>query len=385
METIRFLDTTLRDGEQTAGVRFDASAKVEIANQLARMGLDVIEAGFPAASTAELDAVSAVAHEVRGAQIAALARAVPADVEVAAKALESADSARIHVFVSSSNLHRHVQLHKELSEVAQMAGAAVRQARQYCDEVEFSPMDATRSTLGDLAMLVRAALQAGATVINLPDTVGIALPHQVSQLFRNLRAEVPELRTAILSFHGQNDLGMASANALAALQAGATQLEVTANGIGERAGNTALEEVVLALRVHARDLGCQSRIRSEGIHKLSQLVEKHSGIPIAPNKAVVGANAFRHASGIHQDGVVQNRESYESIDPAWIGHPMGSEIVLGKLSGRAGFAARIRALGFSMHDAAFETAFARFQTIADQCAEVNDSMLRSICSGARTP
>ncbi|UCE87688.1 MAG: 2-isopropylmalate synthase, partial [Deltaproteobacteria bacterium] len=375
-------DTTLRDGEQSAGVCFSAADKVEIASQLAAMRVDVIEAGFPASSEAESEAVAAVARAVRGATVCALARAVSGDVDAAAHALRHAERARIHVFVSVSEVHLAHQLRKGREPVLRMADACVRRARQRVPEVEFSPMDATRADPSFIAEIVRVALAAGAGTINLPDTVGYALPEGVAQMIRELRARVPEVEDAVISFHGQNDLGLATANALAAVGAGARQVELAVNGIGERAGNTSFEETVMALRVHGAALGVYTDVDPSGIYALSKCVEQRSGLRVAHNKAIVGRNAFRHASGIHQDGVLKRRETYELIDPKQIGHPTGSEIVLGKLSGRAGFDARVRGIGIELRGAAFESAFQRFQDLAERVPEVRDEDLRALCTGA---
>jgi 2-isopropylmalate synthase len=372
-------DTTLRDGEQTAGVCFSARDKVEIARALAGMGVDVVEAGFPAASAAEREAVAAVAREVQGTSVCALARAMPFDVDAAAAALAGAARPRIHTFINTSDVQLAHQLRKGRDEVLGMVEYAVARARQATDDVEFSPMDATRASLDFLVAVVRTALAAGARTINVPDTVGCALPEQVAALCRELFARVPELEEAVLSFHGQDDLGLATANALAAIGAGARQVELAVNGIGERAGNTSFEEVVMAIEVHGARLGVHTGVDPRGICALSALVEERSGIRVPPNKAVVGANAFRHASGIHQDGVLKWRENYEVLDPAKIGHARGSEIVLGKLSGRAGFVARLRALGYELSDAALERAFERFQRLADHKAVVDDADLAEIC------
>jgi 2-isopropylmalate synthase len=263
-----------------------------------------------------------------------------------------------------------------------MAEAMVRRARRFTDDVEFSPMDATRADPDFVAELVRAALRAGAGTINVPDTVGCARPTTLVALLRRLREAVPELEGAVLSFHGQDDLGLATANAVAAVEAGARQLEVAVNGIGERAGNTSFEEVVVALHLHGPSLGVHTGVDPGGIHGLSRLVEERSGIPVPPNKAVVGRNAFRHASGIHQDGVLKHRATYEAIDPRLVGHPTGSEIVLGKLSGRAGFAARARALGFELGEEELARAFAGFQAVAEARREVGDEEVRALCASA---
>lgn len=378
-ERVTIFDTTLRDGEQSAGVSFTLRDKLDIASMLAAAGVDVIEAGFPSASPAELASVRAVAKTVRGVSVCGLARAVPGDIEAAVEALHGAEHPRMHVFVNASDMHLAHQLRKSREQVVEMTRIAVRQARSGVPEVEFSPMDATRSDPEFLGELIHAALDAGAKTVNLPDTVGFILPDALRVLIEGLYTRVPALRDAVLSFHGQDDLGLATANAIAAVGAGARQLEVTVNGIGERAGNTCFEEVVMALRVHAAALNVETGVNTRAIHPLSKLVEERSGLRIASNKAIVGKNAFRHASGVHQDGVLKQRETYEVIDPAEIGHPVGTEIVLGKLSGRAGFAARARQLGFVLSAEALERAFLRFQELADRKREVADDDVQQIC------
>jgi 2-isopropylmalate synthase len=378
-ERVFVFDTTLRDGEQAAGVCFSRRDKVEIAARLDALRVDVIEAGFPAASAAELAAVAAVAGEVKDAAVCALARAVAGDVDAAGQALRGARRPRIHVFVNSSEVHLAQQLRKSREDVLQMARSAVARARRFTDDVEFSPMDATRADFDFVAEVVSVALDAGATTINIPDTVGWILPDRLAALLRGLRDRVPQLEEAVLSFHGQDDLGLATANCLAAVGAGARQVELAVNGIGERAGNAAFEEVVMALRVHGAALGVRTEVDPSGICELSRLVEARSGIAVPPNKPVVGRNAFRHASGIHQDGVIKCRETYEVLDPASIGHPTGTQIVLGKLSGRAGFAARVRALGIELPGDEFSKAFERFQQLADERREVHDEDLLEIC------
>jgi 2-isopropylmalate synthase len=375
---ITVLDTTLRDGEQAAGVCFSARDKAEIAARLDALGVDVIEAGFPVSSPEEAAAVSAVALEVENARVCALARAVPRDVAAAGEALRHARAPRIHVFVNASDMQLAHQLGKSREQVVGMAAAMVRSARELAEDVEFSPMDATRADPGFLAELARAVLGAGANTLNLPDTVGCATPDQVAALIRELRSRVPELEAATISFHGQDDLGLATANSLAAIAAGAGQVELTVNGIGERAGNTSLEEVAAALQVHGARLGATTGLRLGTLHALSRLVAERSGIEVPANKAVVGRNAFRHASGIHQDGVLKHRETYEVLDPALIGHPAGSEIVLGKLSGRAGFASRIAELGFTLGEGELARAFAAFQRLAARTREVSDVQLREL-------
>jgi len=378
-EQVVVFDTTLRDGEQSAGVCFSADDKVEVAAALASMGVDVVEAGFPVSSAAECEAVRRVAQEVRDTRVCALARAVPKDVEVAGDALRDAAAGRIHVFVNSSDMQLESQLNKTRSQVVGMAGAMVALARQYTDDVEFSPMDATRADPEFLVEVLTAAVQAGAATLNIPDTVGCARPDQVAALITRLRERVPGADGVVFSFHGQDDLGMATANTLAAVGAGARQVELAVNGIGERAGNTALEEVVVALAVHGAAWGVRTGVDATGLYGVSRLVEEKSGMPVAPNKALVGRNAFCHASGIHQDGVLKEPATYEVIDPARIGRADGSRIVLGKLSGRAGFAARARALGFALPGAELGRAFRRFQEVASRCPEVDDETLGRIC------
>lgn len=380
---IAIFDTTLRDGEQAAGVCFDVADKLAIARKLEAMRVDVIEAGFPAASEAELAAVSAVAAAVGDSTVCALARAVPSDVEAAARALETAAQPRMHVFINSSDVQLRQQLRKERDQVLAQVEDVVAQAHAYVADVEFSPMDATRADPGFLAELVRVALAAGACTVNLPDTVGCALPDQIADMIRRLRSAVPELVQRTISFHGQDDLGLATANSLAAIAAGAGQVEVAVNGIGERAGNTAFEEVVIALKKHGPWLGVETDVDATGVYPLSRLVAERSGMAVSDNKAIVGGNAFRHASGIHQDGVLKARETYECVDPAWVGHPVGTEIVLGKLSGRSGFLARAAALGYELAGARAQEAFDAFQVVADRGGVVGDDQIRSICASQR--
>jgi 2-isopropylmalate synthase len=379
-DRVTVFDTTLRDGEQSAGVLFSERDKLDIAERLAAMRVDVIEAGFPAASPIEWRAVHAVGSHIRNASICALARCVAGDIDAAAASLSGAAQPRIHVFVNASDVQLEHQLKRSHAEVLELAAAMVARARHAVSDVEFSPMDATRADRPFLAELVRTAVGAGATTINIPDTVGYALPEQVGDLFRYLKSAVPELERAVLSFHGQNDLGMASANAIAAVGAGARQVELCVNGIGERAGNTSFEEVVMSIAVHGTTLGVHTDVDTTGIYPLSKLVEERSGIGVPANKAIVGRNAFRHASGIHQDGVIKHRLNFECIDPARIGHPKGMEIVLGKLSGRTGFAARARALGFDLGTEQLTNAFRAFQEIADQKREISDDDVQAICT-----
>ena len=381
-EGIRIFDTTLRDGEQAAGVCFSAADKVEIAARLAALGVDVIEAGFPVSSREEAAAVAEVAATVRGPTVCALARAVPKDVAAAGDALRHAPARRIHVFVNASDMQLAHQLQKSRAQVVAMAAAMVRSAREFTDDVEFSPMDATRADREFVTELAEVAVRAGARTVNLPDTVGYALPDAVRELVEHVRGRIAPQADAVVSFHGQDDLGLATANSLAAVAGGARPVVVALNGIGERAGNTAFEEVVMALRVHGERMGVRTGVDARAIHALSRLVAERSGIAVPPNKAVVGANAFRHASGIHQDGVLKHRATFECFDPAEIGHPEGTQIVVGKLSGRAGFAARAEALGYRLDGRALARAFERFQALAADGGVSGDGALHAACEAA---
>jgi 2-isopropylmalate synthase len=381
-DRVLIFDTTLRDGEQAAGVAFSARDKLEIAAALAAAGVDVVEAGFPVSSRGEFEAVRGVAREVRDTRVCALARAVPKDVEAAGEALRDAAAPRMHVFVNASDMQLAHQLRRSRREVTGMVHAMVGRARELVDDVEFSPMDATRADREFVTELAEVAVRAGARTVNLPDTVGYALPDAVRELVEHVRARIAPLADAVVSFHGQDDLGLATANSLAAVAGGARQVEVALNGIGERAGNTAFEEVVMALRVHGERMGVRTGVDARAIHALSRLVAERSGIAVPPNKAVVGANAFRHASGIHQDGVLKHRATFECFDPAEIGHPEGTQIVVGKLSGRAGFAARAEALGYRLDGRALARAFERFQALAADGGVSGDGALHAACEAA---
>ncbi len=381
---VHIFDTTLRDGEQSAGVAFSVRDKIDIADALERLGVDVIEAGFPCATPGDFEGVRAVARRVRGATVCALARAVPADIDRAWEALRDAESPRLHVFINTSDIQMAHQLRKAREEVLDQAAAMVRYARSRCADVEFSPMDATRADPSFLTAIVAAAVTAGATVINVPDSVGYALPHEIEHTFRSLRAAVPALDDDVrLSFHGQDDLGLCTANSLAAVRAGARQIEATINGIGERAGNTALEEVVMAIKTRADVLGVHTDVRTTELYTASRLVSERSDMAVQSNKAIVGLNAFRHGSGIHQDGILKLRETWEIMDPSDIGVPRGTQIVLGKLSGRHAFRRHLEDLvGAPVDTEALTRAFAAFKTLADQKAEVDDATLRAIATAA---
>jgi 2-isopropylmalate synthase len=339
-------DTTLRDGEQSPGATLTSSEKLETARQLAKLGIDVMEAGFPAASPGDLMAVQMIAREVKGVTIAALARTNEHDVTKAWEGVRDAESARIHTFIATSPVHMKYKLRKSPDEVVEAARAAVTLAKRFVDDVEFSAEDATRSEWDFLCRIVAVAIDAGATTINLPDTVGYTTPEEYARLIKHIRANVPGAEDIVLSVHCHNDLGMATANTLSAIEAGARQAEVTVNGIGERAGNTSLEEVVMALHTR-KDFfgGLVPRVDTKQIVPTSKLVSHLTGIIVQPNKAIVGANAFAHEAGIHQDGMLKNRDTYEIMTPQSVGLEM-SRLVLGKHSGRAGFTARLNELGF---------------------------------------
>ncbi len=377
-EKIYVFDTTLRDGEQSAGVAFTPYEKIEIAKQLEKLGVDIIEAGFPCSTPGDLEAVQGVAREVRGCTIAALARAVPADIDTAWDAVKNAADPRIHVFINTSDIQMAHQLHKDREQVLTQAEAMVRHAAKYTSNVEFSPMDATRADPHFVFAIVQRCIDAGATTINIPDSVGYAIPEELAGLFRSIFENVSNIHKARVSFHGQNDLGLCTANTLTAIQNGARQVEVTINGIGERAGNTSLEEVVMALKTRQDFFGFECGINTREIYRASKLVEKYSGMPVQWNKAIVGKNAFRHGSGIHQDGILKLRETWEIMDPKELGIPQGTQLVLGKLSGRHAFKIHMEELGYELTDEELNRAFAAFKELADKKMEVDDRDLEAI-------
>ena len=377
-DRVRIFDTTLRDGEQAAGVSFSAEEKLQIAKLLERMGVDCIEAGFAAASPADFDAVNRIAREVRGTQIATLCRAVPNDVDQGWEAIRDAENPRIHVFLSSSDIHIAHQLRKDRESVLQQAREMVARAKQYTSDVEFSPMDATRSDVDFVRRMLREVIEAGATTINIPDTVGYAIPDEFARFITGILEDVPGADNVVVSVHCHNDLGLSTANSIAAVTAGARQVECTINGLGERAGNTSLEETVMAIRTRADHLGVEIGVDPQYLVPASRMVQDFAGMHVQPNKAIVGLNAFRHQSGIHQDGVVKMRETYEIMDPKEVGWVEGSQFVLSKLSGRAGFRSRLEDLGFEIGDDEFNAAFARFQQLADRKTVVDDRDLEAI-------
>ncbi|MGH2807000.1 MAG: 2-isopropylmalate synthase [Actinomycetota bacterium] len=375
MAVVHVFDTTLRDGEQTPGISLNLKEKVEIAEQLARLEVDVIEAGFPVSSDGEFEAVAAIAGRVRGPIVAALGRTDPIDIDRAAAAVAAAERPRIHTFIATSEIHMRVKLQMSPDEVVAATTDAVARARGHVDDVEFSCEDATRSEPGFLARVYRAAAEAGATTLNLPDTVGYALPAEFGALLGYLVGEVD--RDVIWSVHTHDDLGLAVANALAGVDAGARQVEVAVNGIGERAGNCSLEELVMALRTRTASTGTDTGVATREIARTSRLVSMLTGYAVPPNKAIVGANAFAHEAGIHQHGVIMDRTTYEIMDPSDVGLE-GSRLVLGKHSGRHAFFKALTELGFDLDRDEGERAFSRFKALADRKVRITDTDLEAI-------
>ena len=371
-------DTTLRDGEQSAGAAMSADDKLKIALQLERLRVDVIEAGFPASSRGDFDAVRRIAENVRDSIVCGLARAGEKDIVAAGEAIAPAKRKRLHTFIATSPIHMEKKLNLKPDEVLARAVAAVRLARDFTDDVEFSPEDAGRSEEDFLCRIVEAAIDAGATTINIPDTVGYTMPHQFGALVGRLMARVPNAHKAIFSVHCHNDLGMAVANSLAAVLAGARQVEGTINGIGERAGNTALEEVIMAVRTRRDIFSCDSRADARQLVAASRMVSSVTGFPVQPNKAVVGANAFAHESGIHQDGVLKHKETYEIMSAEDVGWS-SNHIRLGKLSGRNAFKTRLAELGVHFDDDdSYNAAFMRFKDLADKKRDIYDDDLLAV-------
>lgn len=379
-EHLIIFDTTLRDGEQSPGASMTREEKVRIARQLEKMRVDVIEAGFPAASEGDFEAVRAVANAVRNSTVCGLARALERDIDRAGEALRSASSSRIHTFIATSAIHMEKKLRMSPEQVIEQAVKAVQWARRYTDDVEFSPEDAGRSDPDFLCRVLEAVINAGARTLNIPDTVGYSLPDQFGALIRTLRERIPNADKAIFSVHCHNDLGLAVANSISAVLNGARQVECTINGLGERAGNAALEEVVMAVRTRADMFGCTTRIDATQIVPASRLVASITGFAVQPNKAIVGINAFAHESGIHQDGVLKHRETYEIMraeDVGWSANKM----VLGKHSGRNAFRTRLTELGIELaSEEAVNAAFVRFKTLADKKHEIFDQDLHALVS-----
>ncbi|HEY83064.1 MAG TPA: 2-isopropylmalate synthase [Dehalococcoidia bacterium] len=377
MDKVIIFDTTLRDGEQAAGGSLNLKEKLEIARQLDKLGVDVIEAGFPISSPGDFEAVSLIAKEIRRPIICGLARAKPEDVDRAWEAVKGAAHPRIHVFVSSSDIHLMHGMKKSRDEVLQMAHDMVARAKGYTEDIEFSPMDASRTEPAYLYQILEAAIDAGATTVNIPDTVGYSIPDEFGRLIEGIFQNVPNIGRAVVSVHCHNDLGLAVANSLEAIKRGARQVECTINGIGERAGNASLEEIVMTLKTRSDLFNVKTDIETRQIYKTSRLVSELTGFSVQPNKAIVGANAFRHESGIHQDGVIKMPITFEIIDPKTVGIP-ASSLVLGKLSGRHALRERLAELGYSLNDEDFNRVFRAFKELADKKKEVTDRDIESL-------
>src|SRR5437764_13677586 len=374
---VLIFDTTLRDGEQSPGISLNTQEKLEIAHQLARLGVDVIEAGFPITSPGDFEAVQEISRTVEGPVIAGLARTHVADIDAAWNAVRDADRPRIHTFLSTADIHIRHQLQTTRDDVAGQARAAVSHARQYVEDVEFSPMYATRADLEFTAEVCRVAIEEGATTINIPDTVGYTMPHEYEAYLQKLYELVPELHDVVLSVHCHDDLGLAVANSFAGLRVGARQVECAVNGIGERAGNASLEEVVMLLHTREPAVGLHTGVATREIARTSRLVSRLTGYPVQPNKAVVGRNAFAHESGIHQDGVLKERTTYEIMDATTVGLDANS-IVLGKHSGRHALQQALSELGIELSGQALNTAFRRFKDIADKKKHVTAMDLEAL-------
>ena len=376
-DQVKIFDTTLRDGEQSPGATMNVAEKVRLAQQLEKLNVDIIEAGFPISSDGDFEAVKKISQVVTRSEVAGLARANPQDIDRAWEAIKKARFPRIHTFISTSDIHLQYQIKKSKEEVLKITTQSVARAKRYTPNVEFSAMDATRSEVGFLSAVVEAAIRAGATTINIPDTVGYAIPSEFGELIRTLRQRVKGIEKVTLSVHCHNDLGLAVANSLAAIQNGARQVECTINGIGERAGNTSLEEIVMAIHTRKDLFPLHTSLNPKQIFFTSRLVSKITGMVVQPNKAIVGANAFAHESGIHQDGILKEKLTYEIMTPESVGIPKTS-LVLGKLSGRHAFRERLKDLGYRLSPSDLELAFNRFKQLADKKREIYDEDIESI-------
>ena len=369
MDVVRIFDTTLRDGEQSPGFSMNTEEKIRMARQLAKLGVDTIEAGFPISSRGDLEAVQAVAREVRDVPIAALARAKKSDIDAAVEALTPAASSRLHIFLATSDLHLQVKLHMTREQALEAIGSMIRYGRRHVAEVEFSAEDAGRTEIAYLCQVCKTAVDAGASILNLPDTVGYAVPEEYGEMFRRVREFLGDQQGITLSAHCHDDLGLAVANSLAAVRAGVRQIECTVNGIGERAGNAALEEIAVALAVRKDSFGVTTNIKLQQLFPASRLLTEVTGAVVAPNKAVVGANAFAHEAGIHQDGIIKNPLTYEIISPETVGVPSRS-LVMGKHSGRNALRSNLRELGFAPSDAELGEIYRRVTALADESKSV---------------
>ncbi|MCF8011696.1 MAG: 2-isopropylmalate synthase [Clostridiales bacterium] len=374
---VYIFDTTLRDGEQSPGVNFNVNEKLEIAKQLARLGVDIIEAGFPVTSRGDFDAVQCIAREVKGVTIAGLARTSQADIDRAWEAVQYAEQPRIHTFIATSNVHMQYKLNMTEEQVIDAVVNGVKHARKYTSDVEFSAEDAFRSDIDFLCRVLEAAVAAGATTVNVPDTVGYATPDEFGRFIHTIQEKVKGIDKIVTSIHCHDDLGLAVANSLSAVREGARQIEGTINGIGERAGNASLEEVVMSLRTRRNLYGLDTRVNTEEIYRTSKMISKLSGMNIQHNKAIVGKNAFAHESGIHQDGVLKERTTYEIMNPAMVGITH-TNLVLGKLSGKHAFKDRLVELGYTLEDEDLRKAFSRFKDLADRKKQITDEDLEAI-------
>ncbi len=377
MNKVIILDTTLRDGEQAAGAALSTQDKLQIARQLEKLGVDVIEAGFPISSPGDFEAVQLIAKEIKGSTVCALAHANAEAIDRAWEAIKKAKRPRIHVFLSASDIHLLYQLKKTREEILQISRDMVARAKKYTNDVEFSPMDASRTEPAYIYRILEAVIQAGATTVNIPDTVGYAIPQEFGNLIEGILDKVSNIGEVVVSVHCHNDLGLAVANSLEAIRKGARQAECTINGIGERAGNASLEEIVMAIKTRNDFYHLTTNIDTTQIYKTSRLVSELTGFPVQPNKAIIGANAFRHQSGIHQDGIIKKAITYEIMDPRSVGIP-SSSLVLGKLSGRHAFKERLAELGYILDEESFKHAFQAFKELADKKREITDLDIESV-------
>lgn len=376
-ERVYIFDTTLRDGEQSPGVNLNIAEKLEIAKQLARLGVDIIEAGFPIASQGDFEAVKTIAQEVKGVTVAGLARTNRQDIDRAWESLKGADQARIHTFIATSDIHMKYKLRMSREQVIETAVKSVEYARKYTSDVEFSAEDASRSDPGFLCQVFEAVIAAGATTINIPDTVGYAIPTEFGKFIKSIHNNTKGIENVILSVHCHDDLGLAVANSLAAVMEGARQLEGAINGIGERAGNASLEEIIMSLHTRRDLYNVETRVNTKEIYRTSKMVSKLTGMSIQPNKAIVGKNAFAHESGIHQDGILKEKNTYEIMNPEMVGISH-TKLVLGKHSGRHAFKDRLAQLGYVLENEELKRAFARFKALADRKKEITDQDLEAI-------
>ncbi len=382
-ETIKIFDTTLRDGEQSPGASMNTEEKIQIASQLEKLGVDIIEAGFAAASPGDFDAIEKIAQKVQTSTVCSLARAIDRDIKAAGEAIKQAKLKRIHTFIATSPIHMQYKLKMSPNEVIKRAIDAVKYAKEFVDDVEFSCEDAGRSDIAFLKEISDAVIEAGATTINLPDTVGFRMPHEIAHMVKELSTYTKD--RAIISVHNHNDLGLAVANSIAAIENGARQVECTINGLGERAGNASLEEIVMALKVRGDIFGnFTTNINTKEIYPSSRLIASITGIEPQPNKAIVGKNAFAHESGIHQDGVLKHKETYEIMRPEDIGLNTDDTLVLGKHSGRAAFKDKLAKLGFELDNEALNATFERFKILADKKKDIYDDDIRALVTNEMT-